>query len=217
MQEATVSLQELPTSPDSIIFDHPNAPFNKDSIIREILKQKKKFMLMLHVGGDLSPIPDRVNKTGITESWYIALDCFGVQQYPATILFASIAVEALLNHDKRLCAYRNSLKREKWITLNPQSLKTASEKGIDISPLLDRDGKCFEFITRRNKIAHGDISGYVDFLWKEKPNRELIEKVTVTRKQALNQLNRSYRFITKWAESKPTIILKGIEEIRRGI
>lgn len=213
MQEATVSLQIIPTTKDSIIFDYATAPFNRESIIKEILSQKQKFMLSLQTKEVPFQVPDRVSKTGITDSWYIALDCFGVQQYHATILFSAIAVESVLNHDKRLYAYRNSLKK-KWITLSLKSLEKASEKGIDVSALIDIDGKDSEFITRRNKIAHGDIAGYVDFLWEKKPNRDIMEKIMITRKQALNQLNRSFRFITKWAQTNPTIILEGIERVR---
>lgn len=212
MQEAKVSLEIMPTSEETIIFDYPEAPFNKKAIINHILKQKQKFMIYLHTTNKSFRVPERVVNTGITDSWFIALDCFGIQQYPATILFASIAVEALLNHDKRMYDYKRSMKKE-WLFLNLETLKVASDKGIDISFLLDRNGKDSEFIKRRNKIAHGDLSGYFNFLWKEKPNRELIEKIRITRKQALNQLNRSFRFIAKWAESKPIMILEGMEEI----
>jgi hypothetical protein len=213
MQEAKISLQIFPMTKDSIILGYDKAIFNKKSIIKEISSQKQKFMLFLHTKEVSFRIPDRVSHTGITDSWYIALDCFGVQQYPATILFSAIAVESVLNHDKRLYTYRNSLKK-KWISLSLKNLKKASEKGIDVSTLIDKDGKDSEFITRRNKIAHGDLAGYVNFLWEKKPNREITEKITITRKQALDQLNRSFQFITAWANTNPTIILEGIEQVR---
>ncbi|HXG74675.1 MAG TPA: hypothetical protein VNK44_07650 [Candidatus Nitrosotenuis sp.] len=214
MQEARISLKTMPIKAEEIIFDHPHAPFNKDSITKEIQRQKQKFMLYLETKEVSFRVPDiMVGSTGITNSWYKALDCFGVQQYEATILFASIAVEAVLNHDKRLYNYKMR-SPNKWINLNQNNLKIASKNGIEISALLDRDCKGSEFITRRNKIAHGDISGYVSYLYNEKPNRALLEKIMVTRKHALNQLNRSFRFITTWAETNPTIILEGIEQIR---
>jgi hypothetical protein len=213
MQEATVSLEIVPNRKEDLLFDYPDAPYNKKSIIKETLRQKQKFVLHLKTKEVPFQVPERMIKTGISTSWYIALDCFTIQEYPPTILFASIAVESVLNHDKRLHSYRNGLK-EKWITLSLKNLQKVLEKGIDISALLDRDGQDSEFITRRNKIAHGDFAGYVNFLWEKKPNRDLYEKLEITRKQALNQLNRSFRFITKWAESNPTIILEGTEQVR---
>jgi len=213
MQEAIVSLEILPNRKEDIPLDYPEAPHNTKSIIRESLRQKQKFVLRLKTKEVSFQVPERMIKSGISTSWYIALDCFSIQEYSPTILFASIAVESLLNHDSRMYSYRTSLK-DKWINLSLNNLKKASEKGIDVSALIDRDGKGSEFIIRRNKIAHGDFSGYVHFLWEKKPNREIMEKLDITRKQALNQLNRSFRFITTWAKTNPTIILEGTEQIR---
>ncbi len=206
----------MPTSEETIIFDHPNAPFNRDSIVKQILKQRKKFMLYLKVAKVSFQVPERSSPTGITDSWFIALDCFGVQQFPATILFASISVETLLNHDKRLHEYRQQSSHN-WLDLNLENLKLAKKVGINISDLLDRDGKHSEFITRRNKIAHGDLAGYFNFLLEMKPRRDMVEKIVITQKQALNQLVRSFNFITKWAKSEPSVVCEGVEEIRSAV
>lgn len=203
MKEVPVSIEFTPITEKTIIFDY-DAPFDRKGIVKRILKQKQTFVIYLHTGWPPEGIPERIMRSGISSSWFIALDCFGVQQYPATILFASIAVEVLLNRDSRMFKYRADGK--KWLHL-ADALEKGRMEGIDTSDLMDDDGTFTTFLQRRNKMAHGDLVGYTDFLQQKGPQEKLSEMVMVTASHALDQLSRSFNFIKKWAESKPIFMM----------
>lgn len=211
MQEAKVSINFTKNSKKNIPFDIESAPFNQQSIIELQEKFPDRMIMYLYVGKGF-PMVERVHNTGITDSWFIASDCFLVQQYPATILFSAIAVESALNHDSRLYDLRQ---KEGWMTLG-KAISEAKKVGIDVSDLLDEDDKP-EFATLRNKIAHGDMTGYTNFLQEkiQDPNDidEIVKTWRVSQEHALKHLKSSFYFIKKWAEKEPTIILDDNEKI----
>lgn len=212
MQKAKVYVQTVSTTEKNITFDHPSAPFHHDSIIKHHKIFPERITLNLDFGGSFT-IPERIHNTGIMSSWYIASDCFLVQQYPATILFSAISIEAVINHDERLAKYRHNLK-DSWITLSVKSLKKAKELGFDVSDLLKNNA---EFVILRNKVAHGDIAGTAKYFEKKYPSQIKLGYPTgwgITKLDAVEHLQSSFNFLKKWGESNPTILLGPTEEIR---
>jgi len=217
MKKVPVSIRIDPIKEDKLVFDY-DAPFDKKGIVKRLLQQKETFVIWLKMGLPDEGTPEVIMRSGVTSSWFIALNCFAVQQHAATILFATIAVESLLNRDSRLYQFRNGGKQ--WLNLN-DGLNKARDSGIDVSDLEDSDGTFTTFSTRRNKIAHGDVLGYIDFLnpkkfltehmmktLSEDKLEELIsDKTAITENQAFDQLQRSFNFIKKWAKSNPTFMV----------
>lgn len=221
MQKAKISISFVQNTSKHVIFDHPYAPFNKKSILNQLAKFRDRFVIMLDVGGPFS-VPERNRPSGIMDSFFIATDCFLVNEFVPCILFSSITVECVLNHDSRLYEFRKK-QPNKWIDLSIKNLRKAREVGIDVSDLLETNSKnqiTSDFVIKRNKIAHGDMPGYFSLMQKmiKDPNNldEIMEAVMVTEKQALNQLRKCFEFVKKWGESKPTIILDGNEQIDFG-
>lgn len=220
MQKAKVSCNTVQNTKENIVFDYPTGAFNRNSIEEHLEKFRDRFILSLDVNGPFS-VPERGHPTGIMDSFFIATDCFLVQQFPATILFASITVEAVLNHDHRMYDLRLKQPRQ-WLDLNVTNLLEAKKAGLDVSDLLEKDGEKFksDFVVARNKMAHGDLSGYRNFLQEKiqiKDNLdEIIESITISQKQALNQITKCFNFVKKWGGSNPTIILDDNESINFG-
>ena len=97
---------------------------------------------------------------GILQSWKTSLNCFATTIYTGAILFASITVECILNHDLRLEEYR--LKQNHvWIDLTETNLKEAQKVGLPTSILLEQKNNFpkISFVAKRNKVAHGDTEG----------------------------------------------------------
>ena len=195
MQEAKVSIKFTENTEKNIIFDIESAPFNRQSIIKHQKKFPDRMIMYLHAGKGF-PLVERVHSTGITDSWFIASDCFLVQQFPATILFSAISVESALNHDSRLYDLR---KKEGWLSLG-KAINAAKDTGIDISDLIDKNGQP-EFVTLRNKIAHEDVTGYTNFQQKKirdpKDINEIAKTWRVSQEPALKHLKSSFYFIKK--------------------
>lgn len=215
MQKAKVSVLVAEGSEDKNILTDPYAPMNHDNILRQWTKIKPRLILSIEIPNNI-PIVERMHITNITNSWYVANECFGIKRYEVAIIFASISVEALLNHDDRMFSYRVSLPR-KWIDLGVDSLKIAKEIGIDVSDLLeDKNGKSVSiFVDRRNKIAHGDMVGYSIMQKKHGKPEDTSEYdfIGIKEEEAIDQIMRSFNFIKKWGESKPTVVLVDMEEI----
>ena len=215
MQEAKVSIAFTKNTEKNIVFDYELVPFNRQSIIRQQDKFPDRMVMYLDVGKGF-PIVERVHNTGITDSWFIASDCFLVQQYPATILFAAIAVESALNHDSRLYDLRQE--NDGWIALG-KAIEKAKNAGIDVSDLVDEKDQ-LEFVTIRNKIAHGNLTGYTKFQQTKIKDHNDIDEISKTWRvgedQALKHLKTSFYFLKKWAEKNPTLILDENERISFG-
>lgn len=156
--------------------------------------------------------PERITDMGITQNWYLALDCLGCSLYSPSVLFASISVECVLNHDTRLEKFRQDQKRE-WLDLNWKNLEDAHFQGLPTKLLLN-DGEIFakdsiEFVNRRNKVAHGDSEGYHKIHAPKKI--EIGVKYTnywqPIREHALEQINKARNFIIEWAKQQPEVRL----------
>lgn len=215
MREVPVSIKCITLADIPIIFDY-DAPFDRDGIKRRFVKPKETFTLFLKTDKS-ERIPENTMNSGITASWFTALNCFCIQQYPAAILFSIISIESLLNRDSRMYKEKGD---KSWISLIP-ALKMAQRVGIDVSDLQDPDGTFDTIRTRRNKIAHGEFDAYFEFLNKGESLSDLAkmniseeefterakEKLSITENQALDQIQRTFNFIRKWAESKPRIVI----------
>lgn len=216
MQKARVSIEVVEGQENKKILEGKYAPFDHDNVLRQWKKFNKRMIMYLHTDGNF-PLVERLHYTNITNSWFIASECFGINRYEVTILFASIAVEATLNHDERMYSYRLSLPN-RWITLSVPALEIAKGVGIDVSDLFERKGKRYvsKFVDMRNKIAHGDIPGYVSILQKhlnKTKGFDILETSGITEGQALEQLKKSFNFIHKWAKTNPIVILGEGERI----
>lgn len=147
---------------------------------------------------------------GILQSWKNALNCYATTIYAGAILFASISVECVLNHDTRLEDFRKG-KNHEWIDLTYDNLKKAKKYGLPTESLLGAKENFpnLSFVNRRNKIAHGDTEGYRKLSIPE--NIVLGENYTnewqPTQSQALDQIEKAKRFIIDWAQSQPEIRL----------
>ena len=147
---------------------------------------------------------------GILQSWKTSLNCFATTIYAGAILFASIAVECVLNHDSRLETYRLS-KDRKWIDLTESNLKEAQKVGLPTNILLERQDNFpkISFVAKRNKIAHGDTEGYRQIHLPEKIELGITYSNSwqPTREQALEQIEQAKKFIISWAEQMPEVRL----------
>jgi len=217
MQKAKVTIELRKNYKRNVVLDYPLAPFNHKSIIEHLSKFRDRFVLHLDVNGPFA-IPERGHPTLIMDSFFVASDCFLVQQYPATILFSAITVETVLNHDSRMYRFKKQ-NNKKWLNLTKGVLLKAQDLGIDISDLVEKTNGEYtsDFITLRNKIAHGDMSGYTNhFLAKVKDRKnwkEITEARGIGEKQALRHLKKCFNFVKKWGMSKPIIILDENEQI----
>jgi hypothetical protein len=157
---------------------------------------------------------------GITNSWLLACESFGSSLYAGSIMFASIAVECVLNHDLCLDSYRLAQSKnpdKQWIMLGKESLQEADRLGIPVNLLCgsnDRFPDDVKFVKRRNKIAHGDTEGYANtqrgsFTSKSHTS---ISHTTVTwqptKEHALEQIEKAKKFIIQWASAVPQPILR---------
>ena len=218
MQKAKVSIKIVSGPENEEIFKHTSSPLNHTSILKQWQKIKERPIINLEVPKAF-PLVERVHITNITNPWYVAIECFGIQRYDVTILFASIPVETLLNHDERMFSYRVSLP-DKWIHLSVKNLIIAKEVGMDVSDLLKKRGRKYfsHFVERRNKLAHGDLVGYSLLnIGMSKMRSSTIEETGVTEKQAMDQLRISFNFIKKWGESNPTVVLGKMETLGTGV
>jgi len=190
------------------------SPYHYNNILDNLKNIKEVIVLNIQDDQGSFPEPERIMDLGITSSWFYALNCLAVRLYDGSVLFASIAVECVLNHDMRLEPFRQNMSY-KWIDLNWQNLKHAHEKGLPTDLLLnigETFGVNMEFVYRRNKVAHGDVEGYhkkykggfdshgfdSDFdLGHERASQE----------HAIDQMNKAKDFIVAWANQKQKVRL----------
>ncbi len=196
----------------------PYSPYNYSNIVDNCKEIKETLLLMIQ--DDIKkniPIPERISDIGITSSWFCAIDCLAVGLYDPSVLFASISVECVLNHDMRLESYRRAQPYE-WIDLNWQNLKYAHENGLPTDLLLNADEVFdkninIEFVIRRNKVAHGDMEGYRALYpgTFDKSNFDSnnfnVGYSKPSKQHALSQIDKAKHFIIEWANQKPRIRL----------
>jgi len=215
LQKVKVTVEEVDGVETKDLFKYDTSPINYDNILAKWKKFNKRITLHLHPPKGFS-IPERINESFITHSWYAAIECFGICRYEVSILFAAIAVEAAINHDDRMQEYRGKSYKQ-WITLSPKSLAKVKEVGIDISDLIESDNGeiVSKFVELRNKIAHGDNLG-AQYILRQFNHNTSIEYTDyrISEKDALEQIEKSYNFLVKWGKSEPIVVLSGIEEIR---
>lgn len=149
---------------------------------------------------------------GITNNFIIACECLGGSLYSGSVLFASIAVEVILNHDTRLEDHRR-LNSRQWLTLTPNILQCAYNRGLPTNLLLGRGeklGKNIKFIQKRNKVAHGDTEGYRKIIMSKsrKLGRKYENRWEPSLVDALSQIKKTRKFIDEWGRGKPSLILK---------
>jgi hypothetical protein len=196
----------------------PYSPYNYNNIVENCSDIKETLILQIERHSKEFPIIERITNVNITAAWFCSIDCLAVGLYEPSVLFASISAECILNHDLRLEGERQKQNR-KWLELNWRNLKTANEKGLPTEILLN-PGETFakdsniEFVTRRNKVAHGDLEGYYS-MYPAKFDPEIFGNSDQfdfghnkpSRVHALDQINKAKNFIIGWANQKPKIRL----------
>ena len=188
--------------------------FSTDAIVRNLTGFTGMFEIRLTDG--IGTFPEQFTEIGITINWTTAVDCLGLRIFPASVIFASIAVECALNHDLRLESYRQSMDYE-WIDLNFKNLKKAHQIGLPTDLLL-KNNESFEnntrmeFVDRRNKVAHGDGSGYASIVGRREFTKGAYTSdayqagsSSPTRDHAIDQIETARKFIVAWASQSPTI------------
>lgn len=196
----------------------PYSPYNYDNIIKNCEQIQETLVLHIEKNPREVTLVERMTDIGITSSWFCAIDCLAVGLYDPSVLFASISVECVLNHDLRLDSERQNALQHKWFDLNWKNLKLAYEKGLPTNLLLN-DGENFskdsalEFVARRNKVAHGDLSGYNQIypgsFDKQYFDEEFFDigHTRPSKEHAIDQIEKAKKFIIEWAKQKPKIRL----------
>ncbi len=150
-------------------------------------------------------------QVGIQNSLITAGRCYCLSLSDACIVFASLAVECVLNWDIRLQPQRMQTNYS-WLDLDNKNLNLASENKFPIKELLYPNEKLddlqrsnkdpVKFVFLRNKFTHGDYFALRNIDYAVEDGIEL--PVFIKRpKNALQQLERSIKFVSKWAEAKP--------------
>jgi hypothetical protein len=122
---------------------------------------------------------------GISRLWALARDCYTVAIMEGTVHFASSAVECAINLDSRMQIARkrhvtNHSEQKhsdstRWLTLGSKNLREARINGLPVEKLIDKGESIEEgaplirFAYRRNKVAHGDYSGFLSTLANSSP------------------------------------------------
>lgn len=193
------------------------SPYNYNNIVENCKSITETLIISIQDDGRTSfPIVERISDIGITSSWFCAIDCLAVGLYDPSVLFASIAVECVLNHDLRLEEERQKAKY-KWLDLDAKNLELAYNRGLPTNLLLNI-GESFasgsiEFVMRRNKVAHGDIEGYSN-MYPPVFQKNLFQKNVFQmghprppKEHALSQIDKAKNFIVEWAKQKPQVRL----------
>ncbi len=205
------------TKVETIKASLPYSPYNYNNIVENCKSITETLIISIQDDGRATfPIVERISDIGITSSWFCAIDCLAVGLYEPSVLFASIAVECVLNHDVRLDDERIQTNRQ-WLDLNAKNLELAHNKGLPTNLLL-KIGESFasgsiEFVMRRNKVAHGDLEGYLNMHpGGFTPTGFTESGFTIgysrpSRKHALSQIDKAKNFIVEWAKQKPQVRL----------
>ncbi|MGI0015265.1 MAG: hypothetical protein ACREBU_17760 [Nitrososphaera sp.] len=191
------------------------SPYNLKNIIANCETVKETIVVYVRgEHGTTSVVPERILDTNITAAWFYAVDCLAVGLNEPAVLLASISVESVLNHDIRLEHLRKTEPYE-WIDLHWKNLKCAYENGLPVDLLLNkgeefRKGCRIEFVERRNKMAHGDYEGYGNLYPASFNKGEFSEEFDLghnrpPKEHALDQIEKSKRFIISWARQNPRI------------
>jgi hypothetical protein len=130
-----------------------------------------------------------------------AAACYVVARFLASIVLSSSAIELILNRDSRTKSLPSLRRVGKWATLNNGNLEIANGYGLPASLLLSAgetlvDATPITFVTRRNKIAHGEIFPLIKDLSDYDPHAE---------SEAVDQLKKSQKFIVEWFNTAPDV------------
>ncbi len=187
--------------------------FNQINLLKNLASLSETFDIIFQ-DEQGNEIEEWYADTGIVNNWIIACQCLAASQFSPALLYASIAVECVINRDSRLQSFKNQSKKS-WLNLtNNETLKKADEVGIPVDLLCDTDENIndsiiIRFIQRRNKIAHGDYSGYgkIPTIFKLSEKTRTSYSVQPTLEHALYQIEKSKNFIIKWAQSIPSPVI----------
>jgi hypothetical protein len=126
--------------------------------------------------------------------------CFHVGCFLGTIALASDLVEIILNRDSR--TQMAQLTRMKgWATLNNKNLNVAHQNGLPVHLLLSSGENVDQpdpvtFVSRRNKVAHGNVLELI---------RDLSDYCDNAEEEALDQLDKAERFLVEWFNAAPDV------------
>lgn len=78
-QKAKVSVTVSEGSETEELFNYSTSQFNHENILRQWRKIKNRLLLQLETAKAF-PRVERIHITNITNSWYVATECFGIQR-----------------------------------------------------------------------------------------------------------------------------------------
>jgi len=148
-------------------------------------------------------------QTDIDASYSFILGIFA-----ATIFFASRAVEMAINMDARMQDEKAKYSWN-WLSLSRRVLKEAQSRGLPVGLLLDSEERELDrdpvFVSRRNKVIHGDLQGYKEatgFYRVTDFNVPYRLPVAPSEDDAYDQLNKSRSYLMEWVKTGSTYIPK---------
>lgn len=198
---------------DSNLISHDNgfSRYNRINVLKNYENFDGMLEIIIDVGNGQINTESETN-IGITNSFITAVECLGASLYSPSVLFASITVECIINHDEKLEQFRKQQERE-WFDLTPKNLKLALDNGLPADLLLEKGEQLpnmIKFILRRNKIAHGDTEGYRQI---GVPREDLVRGIEytnfwqATKEDALDQIKKARNFVEAWGKTNPKLRL----------
>lgn len=194
--------------------ENTTSRYNLNNILKNYEDFEGVFEIILDFGNGQNNV-ELATDIGITNSFITACDCLGASLYAPSILFASISVECILNHDIKLNDYRLT-QRDEWISLGIKGLQEAEKQNLPVKLLCDNKD-CFptdiKFVKRRNKIAHGDTKGFRDTQFGSYSSKSHSSKSHTTvsyepeKEHAIYQIKKTREFIDTWAKTNPILRL----------
>lgn len=126
--------------------------------------------------------------------------CFHVGCFLGTIALASDLVEIILNRDSRT-QMAQFTRMKGWATLNNKNLNVAHQNGLPVHLLLSSGENVDQpdpvaFVSRRNKVAHGNVLELI---------RDLSDYCDNAEEEALDQLDKAERFLVEWFNAAPDV------------
>lgn len=127
--------------------------------------------------------------------------CLRERRFLASIAMASTAVELILNRDRRLRKIPDLQGIYGWANLNNRTLRIARENGLPTDALIstghDLDGdQPISFVELRNKVAHGEITHFVNTLSDYDPNAAQVPG---------EQESKMRHFVSEWFNTAPDV------------
>ena len=198
--------------------ENSTSRYNLNNILKNYENFDGTFEIILDFGNGQYNV-ELETDVGITNSFITAVECLGASLYAPSILFASVTVECILNHDMILNNYRIGLNKDpekQWIMLGRDGLIEADTQNLPVKLLCDSNDffpNDIKFVKRRNKIAHGDSEGFRNTQSGSYSSKSYSSKSHTTvsyqpeKEHAIYQIKKTRKFIDAWAKTNPVLRL----------